>query len=298
MRSMSLVSGLGAVIAVCPWASAQCEPDWLPGPAVPGVNPVPGAMINWDPDGPGPEPSHLLVWTGANASVGSVPVGPFGEWDGAQWKDWYDFVSYPVAVATMAYYNGQLIAGGSTAPHYYLYTGSLVFGLNGSSWSSLGQGPHGDLIDSYAVVRAFAEYQGELIAAGSFDHAQGQPVNNIARWNGSQWQSLGAGITAPELGGVHALALYQGQLVAAGVFSAAGGQPVSNIARWNGATWQPLGTGFIGGGSLDGVRALIVHNLGLIAAGTFTSAGGQPASNIAAGTAPPGPRWGPASMGL
>ncbi len=281
MRSARFVSAVGAVIAACPWASAQCEPEWLPGPTVPGIHGTAGAMIEWDPDGAGPEPFHLVVVTGEYSSVGSVPVGPFAEWDGSRWKDGFGWTSYPVAVTAMTYYNGQLIAGGSTAPHHYLYTGSLVFGLSGSSWASLRQGPHGDYVDSYAVVSAFAEFQGELVAAGRFDYAQGQTVNNIARWNGAQWQSLGGGITAPELGGVHALALYQGQLVAAGVFTGAGGQPVGNIARWNGVSWQPLGTGIVGGGTLDGARALIVHNLGLIAAGTFTGAGGQPASNIA-----------------
>ncbi len=296
MRSALFVSGLGPVIAACPWASAQCEPEWLPGPTVPGIHAGLGAMIKWDPDGAGPEPFHLVVYTGEYASVGNVPVGPFAEWDGAQWKDGFGWTSYPVAVATMTYYNGQLIAGGSTAPHYYLYEGSLVFGFDGSSWASLGQGPHGDTNDSSASVNAFAEFQGELVAAGHFNYAQGQTVNNIARWNGSTWQSLGGGMSSTgAFGGVKALAVYQGQLVAAGLFSAAGGQPVSNIARWNGTSWQPLGTGIVGAGPLPGVRALIVHNLGLIAAGAFTSAGGQAMSNIARWD---GASWSPLGAGV
>ncbi len=273
------LSVLGVTIGVGSGALAQCQPEWLAGPTVPGFDAVPGAMTTWDPDGPGPLPPRLLVG-GGFIGVGDVRAGPFAEWDGGAWTDGFDWVSQPVTLTTLTHYNGQLIAGGTTSPHAYLYSGSIVFRFDGLSWVALGQGPHGDPGDSTIFVKAFAEFQGELIAAGRFDLAQGQPINNIARWNGSAWQALGAGISVSEFtGGVNALAVFQGQLVAAGLFTAAGGQAVANIARWDGVSWQALGAGI--GGAGEGVNALVVHNAGLLAAGEFTSAGGQAAQNIA-----------------
>src|ERR1041385_2704405 len=79
-------------------------------------------------------------------------------------------------------------------------------------------------------IRAFASFNGELIAGGSFTNAGGTPVNNIARWNGSMWQPLGTGTN----GAVQALAVFNNELIAAGVFTTAGGVTVNRIARWNG----------------------------------------------------------------
>ena len=71
-------------------------------------------------------------------------------------------------------------------------------------------------------------------------------------------------------------ALYVG-----GSFTNAGGVAVSNIAKWDGSSWYVLGTGITGGT----VKALAVYDDGsgpaLYAGGTFTSAGGAPAINVA-----------------
>jgi hypothetical protein len=49
-----------------------------------------------------------------------------------------------------------------------------------------------------------------------------------------------------------------------------------HIARWDGQLWQPLGAGVD-----QTVRALLVHEGALYAAGFFGAAGGQPAARIA-----------------
>src|SRR5688572_19252237 len=59
---------------------------------------------------------------------------------------------------------------------------------DGTSWQPLGTGLYGN------DVRAFAVYNGELIAAGQFFSAGGVLTNNIARWNGTSWQPLGMGV--------------------------------------------------------------------------------------------------------
>jgi trimeric autotransporter adhesin len=70
-------------------------------------------------------------------------------------------------------------------------------------------------------------------------------------------------------------------LYAGGVFFSAGGETVNRVAKWDGAAWSPLGDGVAGGW----VYALAVFDDGsgpaLYTGGTFTHAGGVPASRVA-----------------
>jgi flagellar hook capping protein FlgD len=93
-------------------------------------------------------------------------------------------------------------------------------------------------------VYALAEFNGTLVAGGSFTVSGSQPVNHIAEWDGTNWNTLGSGLD----GTVYALAVYNGQLVAGGSFT-------GRIAWWNGTAWQS--TGVPGGFT---VRVLTVCN--------------------------------------
>ena len=77
-------------------------------------------------------------------------------------------------------------------------------------------------------VNAFAVYNNELIAAGEFTMAGGQPANYIARWNGSSWAPFGTGLDDA----ASAFALYNDELIVGGWFTTAGGQPAAHLARW------------------------------------------------------------------
>ena len=82
------------------------------------------------------------------------------------------------------------------------------------------------------MVNALATYGGALVAAGMFDHSGSSTVGlaNVARWNGSAWGPLGAGLGP---GQAMALAVYNGALVA-------GGDPF--VSSWSGgAAWTSLG---------------------------------------------------------
>lgn len=161
---------------------------------------------------------------------------------------------------------------------------SNIVKWDGDHWTSVGGGVTG------AFVHDLVVFNGELIAAGTFTEAGGQPVNNIARWNGS-WQPLGSGITnTSALPQVEALAVYNGELIAGGFFDTAGGQAAANIARWNGSSWAPLGIGVT-----PGVHDLTVYNGELVAGGILTEAGGLSVSNIARWN---GANWAPLGPGL
>jgi len=147
-------------------------------------------------------------------------------------------------------------------------------------------------------VSALAIYNNELVAGGRFRAAGGQPANQVARWNGSSWATLGAGIGVDAFTAVYGLAVYNNELIAGGAFRSAGGQPADYIARWNGSGWAPLGSG-MGPNCTEpwcmSVGALAVYNNELIAGGSFTTAGGQPANYIARWN---GSSWAPFGTGL
>jgi hypothetical protein len=123
-----------------------------------------------------------------------------------------------------------------------------------------------------ATIRAFATYHGDLIAGGDFRRPDGVS-NDIARWDGQQWHSMGvgagAGIGFP--GSVWSLATLGGKLVAGGRFPQMDNVPANNIAQWNGESWSAMGQGVRGGTGI--VRQLNRIGLTLFATGGFTIAG-------------------------
>jgi trimeric autotransporter adhesin len=152
----------------------------------------------------------------------------------------------------------ELMVGGSFAVG--MSTSNLVAGYDGTQWSPAGTGgPTGS-------VRAFVQFQGQLIAA-----ANSLGGTLVWAWNGTTWQVLGACT-----GFVRAMAVHAGELVVAGSITAVGAVPVAGLARWNGTTWSAFGTGVQGT-----VNALAVFNNVLHVGGSISQAGGIGVSNYA-----------------
>ena len=147
--------------------------------------------------------------------------------------------------------------------------------INSQYWSSPGGGIGN--FQTWGGVYKMIEHNGHLYAGGSFDMAGGSPANNIAKWDGNNWSSLGNGIN----GSVMALAVYNGELYAGGEFTFAGSTTAYNIAKWNGVNWTTVGTGIGSAQQWGVVSALAVYNGELYAGGFFTIAGGQNAKSIA-----------------
>jgi hypothetical protein len=116
-------------------------------------------------------------------------------------------------------------------------------------------------------------YNGELIAAGNFSQADGQPANNIASYisgfAGFLWIETFGGTNGP----VYALDTLNYQLIAAGEFSIAGTSSVNNIARLGDNGWEAMGSGIFGK-----VNDLEWHEGELYAAGDFQFIQGGPAN--------------------
>ncbi|MBL8876831.1 MAG: hypothetical protein JNM86_13630 [Phycisphaerae bacterium] len=205
------------------------------------------------------------------------------------------------------------VAGGSKA------NGVAMFDFDAQRWVRLG---NNGSYQQYGAVTTFAvSPDGQLYCGGNFLWMEGVVVNNIARWNGNAWVSVGGGLSGKVVsslaflpggdlvagsasgtisrwngttwkvigycdGSVDALAVLPDQsLVAGGTFQNATNVWVNNIARWDGATWSSLGTGYPNGfglGILGSVKDLLVLKSGeLLVAGAFSRAGFTPAVNLA-----------------
>jgi hypothetical protein len=141
--------------------------------------------------------------------------------------------------------------------------------ITDADWSALGSGTNGIVVFALAF-----DDSGNLYAGGEFDTAGGIAANNIAKWNGSSWGSLGSGMNNT----VRALGVDKsGNIYAGGEFDTAGGVAANRIAKWDGNAWSALGSG-----TNSGVWALAIDSSGsLYAGGDFTSAGGVAANCIA-----------------
>lgn len=92
-------------------------------------------------------------------------------------------------------------------------------------------------------VEALCMFRGELHAAGSY-RLIGTNINRIARWDGSAWNPLGAGVGPTNAGGarINAMCVYNDRLIVGGSFTVASGVAVTNVASWDGTNWTPMGS--------------------------------------------------------
>lgn len=284
----TILSILILVAGLATPAAGQC-PRWLPGQGLPGVVGPLGdtwvlASVNWDPDGPGPQPS-LLVIGGRFTSLDGQAVTSVAAWNGSAWQSFGEIAG---TIFALTVYNGQLVAAG-----YFPQIGGSTFNSI-AVWSSFGAwlplesggrtGVTFNLNDA-ATVYSLSVYNGQLIAAGTFSFAGGTAAAGIARWNGSAWDALAAGLTVEGFSGRgFTTALFGGNLIVGGDFTEAGGTSASRIARWDGSAWHPLGAGVAQAspsGNAAGPYALGVYGGELFVTGNFLLAGGAPARGIA-----------------
>ena len=145
------------------------------------------------------------------------------------------------------------------------------------------------ILGSIEALAVYDDGHGEaLYIAGEFTEAGAVTVNQVVRWDGTQWSPLtgpsGTGVT----GTVYASAVYDDgsgeALYAGGWFESAGGVAANRIAKWDGAEWSAL-AGPSGVGVTGVVYSLAVYDDGsgeaLYAGGMFASAGGVWANSIA-----------------
>ena len=209
-----------------------------------------------------------LYAAGEFHSVGGELAFRVAKWDGIRWSPLTAGTGQGVNSSVNAFAvdeRGDLYAGGSFTIAGDIFA-NVVAKWNGDSWSSLGSGLVG------WVVSLTIDGNGNLFAGGRTS------AGNVAMWDGESWSSVGDGPN----GMVHALVLgNDGNLYAGGQFDSVGSVPANNVAMWDGASWSPLGDG-LEGSWFTSVDALAVDRDGnLFVGGSFDTAGGESAENIA-----------------
>ncbi len=202
---------------------------------------------------------NLVV--GGSRVVGSAVQHRVARWNGSTWTMLGGLFDAPV-LSLAGFGSVDVLAGGEFTQNGATSL-SRVANWNGTAWVSLGSGISGGL--SPQVDAICLHPSGDVIVGGTFALAGGQPAANIARWNGANWQALGAG-RPPQV--ISLAALANGDLFAVSL-----GQSLPEL--WNGVSWssvpglQPPFVGF--GGTWIGALASRVSFQGdeLLVVGNF-----------------------------
>lgn len=194
-------------------------------------------------DGSGP----ALYATGGFTMSGSTPVNRIAKWDGTSWSP------LGSGLGTFAAADGRALAVFDDGDGPKLYVGGnfvAAGGLsgnnnltrwNGSAWETLpGTMPN----NAVETLKVFDDGSGPtLYVGGNFTNAGGVGAAYIARFNGTSWATVGAGVNNI----VRALEVFDDgdgpQLYVGGNFTIVGGVPTNRLARWNGSTWSKVGNG-------------------------------------------------------
>jgi len=137
-----------------------------------------------------------------------------------------------------------------------------------NAWGNIGS------VDGW--VNCLLSFNGSLYAAGGFNQINGIPATNIAKWNGTSWSAVGAGLTSIQGGFIKSIAVHNNQLYASL------STPLSNLTEifyFNGTNWILIGTA----GSTVGsqITSMKSYNGSLYVGGNFTSVNSILVSNIA-----------------
>ncbi len=139
---------------------------------------------------------------------------------------------------------------------------------NPYNWYALGTGA-GNEVFSIAVSG------NDVYAGGLFTSMGGTGINGIAKWNGTVWTGLGAGV---DDGAVLAIAVNGNDVYIGGIFTNVSGTSIPKIAKWNGSSWSSITTTAPPDGN---VSSLLIFNNELYAAGSFVNIDGILVNGIA-----------------
>jgi hypothetical protein len=177
---------------------------------------------------------------GGFTMAGGVAANRIAKWNGTAWSAlgagcnaWVESIAFADngAGGYDVYAGGQFTtAGGLPA------TGIAKW--DGSTWSAVGGGLTATGTGFPAIAEElFVASDGadglSLYVGGLFTAAGGQPINHIARWDGTTWHPLGTGLEWAAFG----LDMRDGLLHVGGNFTTAGGVAVNGLATWDGSSW-------------------------------------------------------------
>ena len=163
--------------------------------------------------------------------AGGVPANKVAKWNNATgWAPLGNGINFGNVLA-LAVSGSNVYVGG-----LFSFADSIsvnhVAKWDGVSWSALGTGIQ-QATSSTTPVNAIAVHGNDVYVGGTIANAGGVEVRAIARWDGTNWQALGTGLTTtPGSPAVNALLATPDSLYVGGNFVRAGVRPAANMARW------------------------------------------------------------------
>lgn len=183
-----------------------------------------------------------LYAAGRFTKAGGVPCSNIAKWNGTSWSPvGTGITNAPNSlreVWCMHVFNNQLFVGG-----YFNNAGGVaakdIAVWNGAAWDSVGPGLTSNPNNTCVFVWALQDYNNELYAAGQFTLAGNRWRQNIAKWDGTQWDSVSTGLNSG--GTARAMIVYRNKLVLGGNFNSLGNISMKSIGAWDGYTWSNIG---------------------------------------------------------
>ncbi|MCX2719876.1 PQQ-dependent sugar dehydrogenase [Lentiprolixibacter aurantiacus] len=208
-------------------------------------------------------PDGTLYVGGEFTQIGGISASNIASWDGNTWSALGSGTNGPVAKINIDP-NGLVYVGGVFETAGGIIANNIALWDNGS-WSALVDATNA-VAGTNNEIRAIAfDENNNVLVGGNFDSAGGNPAPRIAIWDGTNWDTFGAGTS----GFVQAIVVDNNYIYAGGNFSIAGGTTVNRIARWdrNLNTWEALNFGLSGN-----VNAMAQRSGFLYVGGSFETA--------------------------
>ena len=202
-------------------------------------------------------------------------------WTGTTWEnlsatntgDVYDMIVYGGSLYIAGTFITQFVIPGSDPAHF------IARWIPGSfKWEDVNQADFGSQTNT--AVQALAEYNGELYAAGwkaSTSSGTGSAIHITHGSGAAPWTTITDG-TDP--GGIYDLDVFAGELLIAGGFLDINGVTCHNFAGWNGSSFHAFQGGVSNPSGSSTIWSIAIHE-GICISGSFTVAGGTPASRVA-----------------
>jgi hypothetical protein len=174
----------------------------------------------------------LIYIHGAFDTIAGQPANGLATWDGINFNP----IPLPVnqnfqGVLSLVDFQNEIYITGA-------FTNNIadILKYNGSSWiSTTGGGFSGP----YDGAKNLIVYNNELYAGGYIEMANGNPGNNVIKWDGSQWHDVGFGSIGSYME-INKMLVYHNKLWAFGYIPKVAGAFAGNVAVYDGTSWCGL----------------------------------------------------------
>jgi hypothetical protein len=141
-----------------------------------------------------------------------------------------------------------------------------IIKYNGLTFDTLGAGldPQWAGIFTPTIVRTSIMFQNKLYVGGQFEKAGKYFSRNLARWNGSDWDSTNFKVNST----VTNMTVYNNELYICGSFDTVCGVAANNVAKFDGTNWHSLNFPF-----KDLISDIAIFQDTLYATGAFYQSG-------------------------